>query len=87
MGFLKRLFGSGEPREPRAGGHSKEDALAAYVVREHKDGRSIEKILDDPYLRNRTTEEQRMRLLERPEVIRAVGEDVAAAAREQVRRP
>ena len=48
-------------------------------------GRSLEDILDDPYLKNRATDEQRLRLLERPEVIRAVGEDTAAMAVERVR--
>jgi hypothetical protein len=42
-------------------------------------------ILNDPYLKNRATDEQRLRLLERPEVIRAVGEDTAAMAAERVR--
>ena len=70
MGFFSRLFGkSDEPTttEP-ARGSSKEEALAAYVVREHRQGRSLEDILDDPYLKNRATDEQRLRLLERPEV-------------------
>ena len=66
-------------------GPSKEEVLAAYVVREHRLGRSLDEILDDPYLKNRATEEQRLRLLERPEVIRAVGEDTAAMARDRVR--
>jgi hypothetical protein len=64
---------------------SKEEALAAYIIREHKQGRSLEDILDDPYLKNRASDEQRLRLLERPEVIRAVGEDTAAMAQEHVR--
>ncbi len=63
---------------------SKEEGLAAYIVREHKAGRSVDDILDDPYLKNRASEEQRLRLLERPEVIRAIGEDTAAMARERV---
>jgi hypothetical protein len=50
-----------------------EERLAAYVIREHDRGRSVADILEDPYLRNRTTEQQRSRLLERPEVIRALG--------------
>ncbi len=88
MGFLRRLFGKGdeEKRETPRGGISKEEALAAYIVREHRQGRSVDEILDDPYLKNRATEEQRIRLLERPEVIRAIGEDTAAMARERVRR-
>ena len=64
---------------------SKEESLAAYIVREHRQGRPLDEILDDPYLKNRTTDEQRLRLLERPEVIRAVGEDTAAMAAERVR--
>jgi hypothetical protein len=51
-----------------------EDRLAAYVIREHGRGRNVAEILEDPYLRNRTTEQQRARLLERPEVIRAIGQ-------------
>ncbi len=86
MGFFSRLFGKGEATSTEAQrGISKEDALASYVVREHRQGRSLEDILDDPYLKNRATDEQRLRLLERPEVIRAVGEDTAAMAAEHVR--
>lgn len=86
MGFFSKLFGKGDDsgsETPR--GISKEEALGAYVVREHRQGRSLEEILEDPYLKNRATDEQRLRLLERPEVIRAVGEDTAAMAAEHVR--
>jgi hypothetical protein len=58
-----------------------EDRVAAYVVREHGRGRSLNDILDDPYVRNRLSDEQRRRLLDRPEVIRAVGNDVIAELR------
>jgi hypothetical protein len=86
VSFLRRIFGKDEgERSEGARGISKEESLAAYVVREHKLGRSVEEILNDPYLKNRCTDEQRFRLLERPEVIRAIGEDTAAAAREQIR--
>jgi hypothetical protein len=86
MGFFSRLFGRGEKTQHRPhAAISKEDALAAYIVREHREGRSLEDILDDPYLKNRATDEQRLRLLERPEVIRAVGEDTAAMAAQHVR--
>jgi hypothetical protein len=86
VGFFSKLFGKGDDsgsETPR--GISKEEALAAYVVREHRQGRSLEEILEDPYLKNRATDEQRLRLLERPEVIRSVGEDTAAMAAEHVR--
>jgi hypothetical protein len=86
VGIFSRLFGKqGETRVESTRSMSKEEALAAYVVREHRLGRSLEEILDDAYLKNRATEEQRLRLLERPEVIRAVGEDTAAMAAERVR--
>jgi hypothetical protein len=52
-----------------------EERLSAYVIREHERGRSLEEILNDPYVRNRTTEGERARLLDRPELIRALGDD------------
>ena len=87
MGFLGRILGKGDDAqsEQGRGGMSKDESLAAYVIREHKQGRSVDEILEDPYLKNRASEEQRIRLLERPEVIRAIGENTAAMARERVR--
>ena len=52
---------------------SAEERLAAYVIREHERGRALTEILDDRYLINRSTPAQRQRLLDRPEVIRAIG--------------
>jgi hypothetical protein len=60
---------------------SQEERFAAYVIREHDRGRSLEEILNDRYLLNRTTEQQRARLLDRPEVIRAIGDDTIEDAR------
>ena len=60
---------------------SQEERLAAYVIREHDRGRSLEEILEDRYLINRTTPQQRQRLLDRPEVIRAIGDDAIDSAR------
>jgi hypothetical protein len=48
--------------------------LAEYVIREHGRGRPLEDVLADPYVRNRTTPEQRARLLDRPEVVEAIGD-------------
>lgn len=59
--------------------NSREDQLAAYVIREHKSGRSLEDIFDDPYLRNRASDLERRRLLERPDIVKAVGENTASA--------
>jgi hypothetical protein len=78
MGRLSQFF-----RNPFASlfaRSSREDQLAAYVIREHKLGRDLDEILADPYLRNRASELERRRLLERPDIIRAVGEDTARAA-------
>ena len=61
--------------------HTAEERIVSYVLREHQRGRSLAEILDDPYVRNRCTPHERERILGRPEVIRAVGDDVAAAAK------
>jgi hypothetical protein len=57
---------------------SQEDRLAAYVIREHDRGRSLDDILDDPYVKNRAKPNEVARLLDRPEVIRALGESTVA---------
>jgi hypothetical protein len=56
----------------------KEELIAEYLVREHHRGRSVNDILDDPYVTNRATPEQIRRVFERPEVIHALGDDIAA---------
>ena len=63
---------------------SQEDRVAAYVIREHERGRSLDEILDDPYVRNRLTVQQRSRLLDRADIIRAVGDDTVEAARAEL---
>ena len=60
---------------------SSEERVAAYVIREHDRGRALAEILDDPYVRNRLTPNEQARLLDRPEVIRAIGDDVVAETR------
>jgi hypothetical protein len=61
---------------------SKEERVAAYVVREHERGRTLADILDDPYVRNRLTPQQTERLLDRPEIVRAVGDSTIEQTRE-----
>lgn len=63
---------------------SQEERLAAYVIREHERGRSLEEVLADPYVRNRASQEEVRRLLDRPEVIRALGETTVAPTRERL---
>ena len=62
---------------------SNEDRLSVYVIREHERGRSLAHILDDPYVRNRATPQEIERLLDRPEVIHALGEGTVAAEQER----
>ena len=57
----------------------KEELIAEYIVREHHSGRALGDILDDAYVKNRCTPEQVRRVLERPEVIHALGDDIHAA--------
>jgi hypothetical protein len=59
------------------------DRLSTYVIREHRSGRPLADILDDPYIRNRTTPQERERLLDKPEVVHALGEGAIEAARSQ----
>jgi hypothetical protein len=62
-----------------------EERVAQYVIREHDRGRPLSEILEDRYVVNRLqSPEQRARLLDRPEVIHAVGGDMAEAAKAAV---
>jgi hypothetical protein len=65
---------------------SSEERVAQYLIREHDRGRPLAEILEDKYVVNRLkTPEQRARLLDRPEVVHAVGTDMAAAAKSTIR--
>ncbi len=59
-----------------------EERVAQYVIREHDRGRALAEILADKYVVNRLqSPEQRARLLDRPEIMRAVGADMVEAAK------
>ena len=63
-----------------------EERVAQYVIREHDRGRALAEILQDKYVVNRLqTPQQRARLLDRPEIIHAVGGDMVEAAKESLR--
>ena len=82
MGRLSQIF-----RNPFAALFSRSDQLdrlAAYVIREHGRGRPIAEILEDPYIRNRSTPEQRKRILDNPEVIRALGKSTVEDAKQAI---
>ena len=53
-----------------------EDSLVRYVVREVSGGRNLADVMQDPYITNRAGQVDARRLLDRPEVIAAVNDDV-----------
>ena len=63
---------------------SGEERVAAYVIREHELGRPLDDILRDRYVQNRLTPQEQSRLLDRPEVIRALGDDMIEDARQNL---
>jgi hypothetical protein len=65
------------------GGNRSEAAVAQYVIREHHRGRGLTEILDDPYVQNRCTPAQIARLLDRPEVVQAIGADMVDRTRSE----
>jgi hypothetical protein len=73
--FIRNLFASTK---------SSNERIAAYIIREHDRGRNLEDILDDPYVLNRCSPAEIARVLERPEVVNALGPDVAEAAKASV---
>ena len=62
----------------------KEQRLAAYVIREHERGRPLHEILEDAYIRNRATDSEVARLLDRPEVVRALGATTVAEQQQRL---
>ncbi len=55
------------------GSTRREQYLTRYVLRETAKGRSLDEVLTDPYIRNRSTPEERARLIEQPEIVKAIG--------------
>jgi hypothetical protein len=72
---LKDIFSSLFQRSPG------EDRVAQYVMREHERGRSLHEILEDKYVTNRLSPEQQKRLLDRPELVQAIGATTIEAER------
>jgi hypothetical protein len=58
------------------GSSATEDALARHVITEFRRGRPLAEVLDDPYVTNRADAAARRRLLDRSDVVSAVGEDI-----------
>ena len=60
---------------------STEERVAAYVIREHGRGRGLSEILEDRYVQNRLSSQQRLRMLDRPELIQALGDETVEDTR------
>jgi len=63
------------------GSSRREESLVRYVLREHARGRALDGILEDPYVRNWSRPEERARLLDRPDLVAALGESALADLR------
>jgi hypothetical protein len=79
------VFKGRNPFQFLFGSSRREDFLARYVLREHARGRALAEILEDPYVRNWSTPEERRRLLDLPEVVAALGANALDDLRGAVR--
>ena len=61
-----------------------EERMAQYVIREHHRGRPLHDILEDHYVTNRCSAEQIRRLLDRPDVVHALGESLVNETKTQL---
>ncbi len=53
-----------------------EERVVEYVVREVHQGRRLTEVIDDPYVRNRLSDEKRAEVLENSEVIDALEQEI-----------
>ena len=60
---------------------SAEDQVVAYITREHRRGRALGEIMQDRYVQNRLSPQQQARLLDRPDVVKTLGEQDVDDAR------
>jgi hypothetical protein len=56
-----------------------EERIVEYIVREVRNGRKLSDALSDPYVRNRLSEERVQHVLEHPEVVAAIEEQISTS--------
>jgi len=56
-----------------------EERIINYIVREVRLGRRLSSVLQDPYIKNRLTQQQVDEIIESPEVLEAVERELAEA--------
>lgn len=54
-----------------------EERVVEYIVREVHNGRKLTDVLADPYVKNRLNEEKLAHVLENPQVVAALEEEIA----------
>lgn len=54
-----------------------EDRIVEYVVREVRNGRKLADALADPYVRNRLSDERVQRVLENPEIVAVIEQQIS----------
>lgn len=58
-----------------------EDRVVEYVIREVHNGRRLMDVIKDPYVRNRLSDEKVQGVLENPQVVDALEQEIVAAFR------
>lgn len=53
-----------------------EERVVEYVIREVQNGRKLSEVLKDPYVKNRLSEEKLAKVLETPEVVTALEQQI-----------
>ncbi|HEX4678823.1 MAG TPA: hypothetical protein VH210_06430 [Gaiellaceae bacterium] len=81
MGFVDAIRGAFSFLGARS---QAEERIAQYIIREHHRGRPLGEILNDHYVTNRMTQEQVRRLLDRPELVHELGDDLIVDVRSQI---
>jgi len=56
-----------------------EERVVEYVIREVNNGRRLMEVINDPYVRNRLSDEKRDHILENPEVVDALEHEIQSA--------
>jgi hypothetical protein len=56
-----------------------EERVVEYLIREVHNGRSLMDAINDPYVRNRLSDEKREELLQNPQVIEALEQEIQSA--------
>lgn len=56
-----------------------EERVVEYVIKEVQNGRKLTDALRDPYVRNRLSEERLERVLENPEIVSALEDQISAS--------